>query len=424
MNDDRSLERAARSWLEAGPTDAPDRAVEAALARVQTTSQERDLRIPWRLPKMNPLARLAIVGVIAVAAIGGALYVLKPSSSVGSPTIPPTPPASSAAPNRTVLPTNATRLDYSDLQGWIAFEHFGNAPDGSTTTFDADRRGIWLVHADGSGLHELAPGKPANGKTSLEISPDGTKVVFSTWKDVQQVWEAPIAGGDPVLLSKDCNGQADTCMEADPAYSPDGKRIAFVRITGSATAAIALRELATGKVTVLAATSVNLPEGWLAQPSWSSDGAYLSYDSLVQGSGDNPANSSIFVVGSDGSGVRQLATPPQVPAGDSDWAPDDSAIVFSTSPGQAGEDGTFTDLGIYTVAPDGSGLTRLCGPCDQGGVAPTWTSDGAHILYFGYRTWDLMDADGTHPLPINRAKLTWFGDAQGYGYVARIQPTP
>ena len=43
MTDDRSLERAARSWLEVGPTQAPERAVEAALLRIQTTPQERDL---------------------------------------------------------------------------------------------------------------------------------------------------------------------------------------------------------------------------------------------------------------------------------------------------------------------------------------------------------------------------------------------
>ena len=42
MTDDRSLERAARSWLEEGPTRAPDRPVDAALARIQTTRQERD----------------------------------------------------------------------------------------------------------------------------------------------------------------------------------------------------------------------------------------------------------------------------------------------------------------------------------------------------------------------------------------------
>ena len=36
---DRALERAARSWIEVGPTRAPDRPVEAALALIQTTNQ-------------------------------------------------------------------------------------------------------------------------------------------------------------------------------------------------------------------------------------------------------------------------------------------------------------------------------------------------------------------------------------------------
>jgi hypothetical protein len=48
MSDDRLLERNARAWLERGPTDAPDRVVEAALLAIETTNQERDLRIPWR----------------------------------------------------------------------------------------------------------------------------------------------------------------------------------------------------------------------------------------------------------------------------------------------------------------------------------------------------------------------------------------
>ena len=53
MTDDRSLERAARSWLESGPTEAPDRAVDAALLRIQTTRQDRVTPVPWRLPKMD-----------------------------------------------------------------------------------------------------------------------------------------------------------------------------------------------------------------------------------------------------------------------------------------------------------------------------------------------------------------------------------
>lgn len=87
MTEDRSLERAARSWLENGPTQAPDRTVEAALLRIETTPQERDLRIPWRFPTMTPPARIAAAAVIGVLAVGGALFALRPSdgSSVGAP---------------------------------------------------------------------------------------------------------------------------------------------------------------------------------------------------------------------------------------------------------------------------------------------------------------------------------------------------
>jgi WD40 repeat protein len=81
MTDDRSLERAARAWLEDGPTQAPDRSVEAALLRIQTTTQDRDLRIPWRPTTM--MDRLAVAAMAAVLAIGtlafGASLISKPT---------------------------------------------------------------------------------------------------------------------------------------------------------------------------------------------------------------------------------------------------------------------------------------------------------------------------------------------------------
>jgi hypothetical protein len=89
MTDDRSLERAARSFIESGPTRAPERAIEAALLRIETTSQERGLRVPWRITMTTP-ARVAATAVIGVLAIGGALFMFgRPNDSVGGP--PPTP---------------------------------------------------------------------------------------------------------------------------------------------------------------------------------------------------------------------------------------------------------------------------------------------------------------------------------------------
>ncbi len=70
---------------------------------------------------------------------------------------------------------------------------------------------------------------PASGKVSFDISPDGRHVIFNAGDAPVQVWEVGIEGGAQRLLSTDCNGVPAECMDAAPAYSPDGKRIAFVR---------------------------------------------------------------------------------------------------------------------------------------------------------------------------------------------------
>ena len=81
MTDDRSLERAARSFIEPGPTRAPELAVMRALDAIQTTRQERDLRIPRRFSTMSTPARVAAAAAIGVLAIGGASFLLGRSGS-------------------------------------------------------------------------------------------------------------------------------------------------------------------------------------------------------------------------------------------------------------------------------------------------------------------------------------------------------
>jgi TolB protein len=419
MTDDRSLERAARSFIEAGPTQAPDRAVEAALLKIETTPQERDLRIPRRFPSMTTLARLAVAAVLGVLLVGGAIYYfgMPGGPTVGGPGPGPSPsappsPTSSSSPSAAVGP-----LDYTSLEGWIVFHHGGQAPDGSTPAGGDSGRGLWLVHADGTGLHELAPGIPASGKISQDISPDGTHVAFGSFDIPAQIWQVGIEGGDPELLTTDCSGQPSECMDSAPAYSRDGSRIVFVRST-EASSVIAILDLLSGEITTLEPTRKASSVVWLAEPSWSQDDQQIVYHDVHRDDAQNKnVDASIFIVKADGSGLHELAVLDGTPVGDADWSPDGSRIVFSSYPIR-----DFNDerAQVYSAAPDGTGLLTMTPP-NVGYGAPSWTPDGSHIIYWGPVTFHLMDPDGSNPNAINRMDLTF---DVGYGYYALLQPTP
>jgi hypothetical protein len=114
MTDDRSLERAARSWIEAGPTRAPERAVDAALQRIELTPQERDFNVLRRIETMPSIARVAAAAAIGVLLVGGALFMLgRPSESIGAPS--PAPSASPSATPSEVASASATAIPAAAL---------------------------------------------------------------------------------------------------------------------------------------------------------------------------------------------------------------------------------------------------------------------------------------------------------------------
>jgi Tol biopolymer transport system component len=437
MTDDRSLERAARSWIESGPTRAPDRAVEAALLLVDTTPQERDLRIPWRLPTMFN-NRLAVFAAAALIVVAGAFTFSRLTGNLGPGTGPSPAPSVSPTPNPSPTALN-TSAGYTNLAGWIVFEHFGRQPDGSSTSFNGDGRWIWLVHADGTGLHELAP-NTTNGKVSPDISPDGQTVVFASWEPNAKIYQVPIDGGTPTALDIPCPAKAGgECDLGDPAYSADGKQVAFVKLEITAAtlfSEIDVVDLASGQVHAIASTRVAQV---VNQPAWSPDGRQIAYHVDTQtglsgfGAPSDPPISkiSIKVVNADGTGLHELPIPAGSDrAGDPDWSPDGSLIVFSTFPNREGEGDGTDHPGIYTIHPDGTSLTEICGElglgspqCLGGGIAPTWTADGKHIFFWGFRTWAMMDPDGSNMAHINQGKLTWYAGNLGYGYFAELQPT-
>jgi hypothetical protein len=128
MTDERSLERAARAWIEEGPTRAPDRPVEAAVARIKTTKQERDLRVPWRNTTMSPAIRLAAAAIVLVTVGVGALALRQSPPQTGTPSAsPPTPTASSSAASGRIVLTPGSHTTtmfqppttFTVSEGWV-----------------------------------------------------------------------------------------------------------------------------------------------------------------------------------------------------------------------------------------------------------------------------------------------------------------
>jgi dipeptidyl aminopeptidase/acylaminoacyl peptidase len=407
---DQLFERAVHEWLEDGSDRTPRPAIDAVLLAVKTTPQERDLRIPRRFTLMPTTMRLA-AGIAIVALLGvGALLLSNQGPEIGTPTTAPTQPPTTTAVTLTPV------VDYSTTPGWIVFEHFGKAPDGSTPAGTEYPRSIWLVHADGSGLHELAPGVPANGKISPDISPDGKKVAFSAWDPPFHLWQVGIEGGTPEALDTGCSGEIEVCTDAFPAYSPDGGRIAFVRNTAESSA-IGILDLASGEVKILGQTLTTSLEEQLAEPSWSPDGSRIVYHQVGHDPVDDKVTgSTIFIALANDGRASALNLGITDPVGDADWSPDGSRIVFSSYPIHEYN----SELAkVMTARPDGTDLKTF----REDGAA-TWTPDGQHIMFWGPTTFYMMEADGTNARMINTAGgLNFFGNSLGYGYYSWLQPT-
>jgi hypothetical protein len=155
MTEDRSLERAARSWIEAGPTEAPERAVDAALLLIQTTPQERDWHVPWRSRPMTQTTRL-LAGSVAVAiALLGGVFVLRftenhgiggPSPSNLTPTASPAP--TSSPPVDASLPI-LDRTFTSDRYGYTVAYPSGWTRELATASWAAGAKNNW-----GSGMND------------------------------------------------------------------------------------------------------------------------------------------------------------------------------------------------------------------------------------------------------------------------------
>lgn len=229
------------------------------------------------------------------------------------------------------------------------------SPDGSKIAFGWNGN-LYVINANGTNSRQLTYYSGADSAGAPTWSPDSKKLAFYVYRTeglniLNEIWTVNGDGSnrvkliDKTYIENFLPGLLVAIFQ--PAWSPDGQRIAFGLLTVGTGAGyhlyyVDLSKLSDGPV----ALDTNLEVVPLV--SWSPNGQKLAYAKREGVSGTR-----IMTINRDGTGATQIISNADSPA----WLPDGSKIAFKRG------------SNIYTASSTGTGETLVhSGGVDPGGM--------------------------------------------------------
>lgn len=254
-----------------------------------------------------------------------------------------------------------------------SLEHVGLLP----LNMEPEEPGLWTLDLETGETRELLD----TDAVLPAWSPDGRWIAYTGRSDGSYIWMVPADGGDPVRLT-DADGN-----DWGPAWSPDSRYIYFSSDRRT-TMNLWRIEVDTGQGRVLGEPQpLNTPSQFVAHPSVSADGSRVLYASIlttqnIERAGLTPDADSMLEPFPLTTGTRQWSSP--------DPTSDGSRIAFYSRDLPEGD--------LFVVGRDGTGLRQLTGDSAIDRV-PRWSPDGFRIAYFSNRSGELqpwvIEADGS-----------------------------
>jgi tricorn protease len=193
------------------------------------------------------------------------------------------------------------------------------------------------------------------GQIDFALAPNGKRTLFSARGDIFSV---PTESGATRNLTGTQGADED-----HPAWSPDGRTIAYTTDAGGAQQ-VAVRPAEGGPERIL----TSFADGYFYGPIFSPDGKTLAFSDGAH---------RLWVVATDAGKPKQVAQDKFNEIHDQAFSPDGRWLAFSMS-----AVGRRRDLVLYELATDK--LTRL-GNGDEIDSNPAWSSDGKYLYFASSR---------------------------------------